>query len=156
MVGNHVRLPEFSRISLSTMISMLVYLSFLISSVYLIVRFCLYRKRIFLALFVHFLFNGCFFLIYGNEPHLYTSHYTFALIAMLAFPFTPTDRIPRTFLRFLAYWASLWSDWTSSIVFYLSTICFSRFRNERQSWNRVYAGPTPQFFLATSSFFLWM
>ena len=94
IVRHRPAFPATSELSTLTLVTFIVYGCVLLFSIYLIARFRLYRTRIFLALLVYFLFQWIFFLIYGDEPHLYTSHYTFALIALMAFPFAAQNRLP--------------------------------------------------------------
>ena len=95
MVRHKPGFPGWPNIPAITLISITLYFAVISLSVAAYVKAKTYRLKVFRPLSAYFLFNVCFFLFYGSEPHLYYEHYTFAWIAMLALPFASVNAIPK-------------------------------------------------------------
>ena len=94
MVRNKVTFPGFDEARPITLISLAMCLALSALSFWQIWRQKIFGNRVFAAVGTYFLFNVLFYLVYGYEPHLYATHYTFALVILLAFPFVAIDSIP--------------------------------------------------------------
>jgi len=83
-----LKVPKWSEIKPVKWISIILYCLLVVCSIYLIVKSKLYQTEMFAILALYLLFNFSFHQFYGRvEEYLYTTHYTFALIALLALPF---------------------------------------------------------------------
>ncbi len=66
----------------------LLYGVLVVTSLFLTIKFNLYKQSAFLLFLSYFLFTFCFHLFWENHADfLFSPHYTFSLMAMLAYPF---------------------------------------------------------------------
>ncbi|MDP7458539.1 MAG: hypothetical protein QGH47_07480 [Candidatus Woesearchaeota archaeon] len=84
----HIKFDKPPEINAWIVASMIFYAAFLFLSIYIIWRKRLYKNHIFLIFLTYFIYEIILHSIYAADwPFLYSTYYTFALLAMIAFPF---------------------------------------------------------------------